>query len=66
MNEPAFPTPKHTTNLDCARHEGMTLRDYFASKALIGIIIETVLEPKFSAEQAYRYADAMLEARKAT
>ena len=62
MNDiPAFPA--YITD-DKEYSSGITIRDYFAGQALIGIIIETVMEPKFSAEQAYRYADAMLEARK--
>lgn len=46
----------------------MTLRDYFAAKALASIIISDVYSvqqrgQQDQAKQAYNYADAMLEAR---
>lgn len=52
-----------------ADSEGMTLRDYFAAKAMQGLL---ELAPKdkqqwtnkLTAETAYKMADAMLEARK--
>ena len=56
---PAFPT-----NDVC--YNGMTLRDYFAAKAMQAILSD----PNFSipddklAEASYWVADAMLEARK--
>jgi hypothetical protein len=58
---PAFPTPD---NAD----EGMTLRDYFAAKAMQGFIADGAA-PAVSKEtislMAYAMADAMLEAREA-
>jgi hypothetical protein len=57
MNEPAFPTPTH--NL---QNDGMTLRDYFAAKAMLGILFEGLNEAE-TAENAYAIADAMLSAR---
>ena len=56
---PAFPTPAH--NL---ANDGMTLRDYFAAKAM------QTLAKKYSHEgdvsrNAYKIADAMLKAREA-
>lgn len=53
-------------------HKGMTLRDYFASKALPTVIMEmwgddclTGATPQADmANAAYQIADAMLEARK--
>ena len=62
MNEPAFPTPTH--NL---QNDGMTLRDYFAAKAMQAILSD----PSYSspddklAEASYWIADAMLKAREA-
>ncbi len=54
--------------------EGMTLRDYFAAKAINGILCNSDLLAKlkgdknendyFAAKTAYRLADAMLKARK--
>ncbi len=43
---------------------GMTLRDYFAAKAMQGILFEG-LEPEETAKHAYAMADAMLKAREA-
>jgi hypothetical protein len=49
--------------------EGMTLRDYFAAKAMQSILARehgrstTTLE--FVGNHAYQYADAMLKARQA-
>lgn len=72
-NEPAFPVES------CADHEftGMTLRDYFAAKAMQGQMQrekdfgKTVREQGFAkyaahiAETSYQLADAMLAARSA-
>lgn len=61
--EHAFPNP-HRTDLT-----GMTLRDYFAAKAMQGFV--SILnseggEPFYGviAIESYRMADAMMEARK--
>jgi hypothetical protein len=46
--------------------EGMTLRDYFAAKAMQAIIMSTDDKDDMSApitESAYKWADAMMEAR---
>ncbi len=52
---------------------GMTLRDYFAAKALIGVLaliaegahtVPSDDPQKGAAEEAYKLADAMLRARK--
>lgn len=47
------------------KHEGMTLRDYFAAKALQGLLSDpNVLAPhSVFASKAYEMADAMLVAR---
>ena len=45
---------------------GMELRDYFAAKALQGIVdssVEAGLETTQIADSAYRIADAMMKAR---
>ena len=46
---------------------GMSLRDYFAAKALQGMIAEPSLKatPEEFAQKAYMIADAMLKAREA-
>lgn len=43
-------------------HEGMTLRDYFAAKALQAIA-DPCHSPELFANRAYEIADAMLKAR---
>ena len=63
--EPAFPST-HPHGQD----EGMTLRDYFAAKAMQGILVATVTpitvwSQDDVAETAYNMADAMLKARQA-
>ena len=70
-NTPAFPTTvrgkQEGRNMKpLQRLEGMTLRDYFAAKALAALIIgdQGDLPHRLGAVDAYRYADEMLEARK--
>jgi len=65
MNEPAFPQPEILYNYG----RGMTLRDYFAAKAMQGLIHHFDFgtfrdDPMRVAEWAYDAADAMMEARK--
>ena len=55
MDTQAFPNP-HRTDMT-----GMTLRDYFAAKALLRIGVNTSYEDL--AKTAYKIADAMMEAR---
>lgn len=43
---------------------GMTLRDYFAAKAMSALC--SGLNPETAAKEAYDYADAMLRAREAS
>jgi hypothetical protein len=68
---PAFPLPSHTRKWDDAKKEyqqdeGMTLRDYFAAKAMQGLINEQSLKSyEAVAVEAYKQADAMLKARDA-
>jgi hypothetical protein len=48
-----------------ADNEGMTLRDYFAAKAMQADMMDGIHENDFawSAGRAYKMADAMLKAR---
>jgi hypothetical protein len=48
-------------------NQGMDLRDYFAAKAMQSIIVyeEGCFAFKAIAEESYKVADAMMEARKA-
>ena len=67
MNEPAF--PNEGFNGWGKPFEGMTLRDYFAAKAMQGLIQRGFTEFGNAASQyanlAFEYADAMLKAREA-
>jgi hypothetical protein len=63
----AFPTTyrnyDESISHDCT---GMDLRDYFAAKAMQGIVdssVEAGLETTQIADSAYRIADAMMKAR---
>jgi len=61
MNEQAFPNPHRTDET------GMTLRDYFATKAMQGMLASgnlprSVKDDELSAA-AYNLADAMMKAR---
>jgi hypothetical protein len=55
-------SPQYTTNW----HEGMDLRDYFAAKAMNGMMADPTHDPypEEAAKWAYKIADAMMEARK--
>jgi len=69
-SEPAFPTPI----IGVMQHQGMTLRDYFAAKAM-QVILQSQYEDgiyvgdhdniseQVCANSAYIMADAMLKAR---
>ena len=66
MNIPAFPA----MHFDLADNEhGMTLRDYFAAKAMQGFLASPLLKTESGADamarNAYRVADAMMEEREA-
>ena len=67
INTPAFPWTH--SNITCA---GMTLRDYFAAKAMQEIVAQggdwgdaNYAAPAVVAAAAYHMADAMLKAREA-
>ena len=72
---PAFPRPFSVddadTDISYPAHIGMTLRDYFAAKAMQGFAAHPVgatkkyseTGPQANARLAYEYADAMLKAR---
>jgi hypothetical protein len=65
MSEPVFPFQINFPNepgKGTMYHEGMTLRDYFAAKAMQEFV--GVCDYKEGAIRAYKWADAMMEARK--
>jgi hypothetical protein len=54
------------TNSTTQEQSGITIRDYFATKAIAGIITESIDEKinmKHLAKMAYKLADAMMEER---
>ena len=63
----AFPQgDKVTTAISIANSQGMTLRDYFAAKAMQAIVSKEVSHVSWVDEYAknsYKMADAMLKAR---
>ena len=66
-NTPAFPTERigvESGEVLNYQEEGMTLRDYFAAKALQGLIsTEGAGSAERYAEISYKLADAMMKAR---
>jgi len=61
---PAFPTMLYEHGGESG---GMTLRDYFAAKAMQGLLAgHSGNTPDVFAEWAYKYADAMLAERDKT
>lgn len=67
MNESAFP---RSESLQYSQHitGGMTLRDYFAAKAMQGIVSKEASHVSWVeeyAKNAYKMADAMMKAREA-
>lgn len=65
---PAFPVPEHQDHRGWQMEQtyGMTLRDWFAGQALVGLSVRR--EGKCNADDAfnaYLLADAMLAAREA-
>ena len=66
-NQPAFPQPEQIFNEfhpNYGKDRGMTLRDYFAAKAMQALIDNDCLFSEIPT-QAYALADAMLKAREA-
>ena len=68
-NQPAFPTTQYANGISPSGFDsGMTLRDYFAAKAMQGLIHHFDFgtfrdDPMRLALWAYDAADAMMEAR---
>lgn len=65
MKIPAFPSEAYG---NAPPHTGMSLRDYFAAKAMTGLLTAEIVgeySNEHVAEISYRIADAMLKAREA-
>ena len=64
---PAFPLHNHGAQTLGLHVAGMTLRDYFAAKAMAADMTDGIHENDFAwaAARAYKVADAMLKAREA-
>jgi hypothetical protein len=66
MRRPAFAFPDTQPLNEYAEH-GMTLRDYFAGQALVGLLsgrrADVTFTNKDAAKSAYCMAEAMLDAR---
>jgi hypothetical protein len=68
---PAFPTKQYNRNIMAFEEVGgMTLRDYFAAKAMQALIIANGPSPQggwptYAERTAYTIAEAMLKAREA-
>lgn len=61
---PAFPQDHRNTKGEGIQYLGMTLRDYFAAKAMQGLLSSEVNAPLDQfADYAYQMADQMLKAR---
>jgi hypothetical protein len=55
---------KHPTSGQTTMSEGMDLRDWFAGKALLGLLASDVTSPlETFVKQSYRVADAMMKQR---
>jgi hypothetical protein len=64
MNVPAFPGPR-APEANC--YEGMSLRDWFAGKAMAALIIaDDCITYQDAARHAYEHADAMMAVRDKT
>jgi hypothetical protein len=59
-NTPAFPVSGDWSQI---KDKGMTLRDYFAAKAMQGIVNNSDAFWAGAAPLAYQYADAMMKVR---
>ena len=68
MNQLAFPQPEPIFNEfhpNYGKDRGMNLRDYFAAKAMQGMITRRIFNDEDDARLAYKMADEMMRAREA-
>jgi hypothetical protein len=60
---PAFPRTVQHYNEYLEGRDGMSLRDWFAGQALLGMLNRTQYNETIAASYAFKYADAMLAER---
>jgi hypothetical protein len=75
MNQPAFPQTRTLPDGSHEECEGLTMRDYFAAKALQGLLANPKLQDQILKEggcrsgwietSAWAFADEMIKARNA-
>ena len=65
---PAFPVAFRMNDKQVILEDGISVRDYFAGKALAGLLAsgEDSIDAETNAHDAYIIADAMLAAREAS
>ena len=56
------PNHKPTQN-QAINNQGLTVRDYFATHAMEGMVTDAVIDPQRIARMAYELADAMMKER---
>ena len=62
---PAFPQTRDMTKEGTEVHfPGITIRDYFAAQAMVGLTLVGFVDRQVIAEKAYDQADEMLRQRK--
>ena len=64
-NIPAFPVLIVDRPKELIQYNGMTLRDYFAAKAMQTFLLDKRASMQDDAIDAYKMADAMMKAREA-
>ena len=60
MNQKPNHKPTHNQALN---NQGLTVRDYFATHAMEGIVTDVVIDAQKIARMAYELADAMMKER---
>ena len=59
-NKPKPPAPPQNTEIN---NQGLTVRDYFATHAMEGMVTDVVIDAQQIARMAYELADAMMKER---
>ena len=59
-NKPKPPAPPQNPEIN---NQGLTVRDYFATHAMEGMVTDVVIDAQQIARMAYELADAMMKER---